>query len=160
MWLDERGRETVWKLAFQEVSFRETLRLPAMLLVDRWIHETGLTRRFTTEEDELLWKLVGDYGAWVMEGKSDVAELTALGLAWKGLGGPFGWPIAEAKLPPQFRGPIAFLLGHRHLKLQRRADALKYFSAAAVASRLEPIQPQLQSLADQEIRRLKDALHK
>jgi len=53
-----------------------------------------------------------------------------LGLAWNGQTGPLGWAGLARRLPPDLRGPLAFVLGHRALRRGSNADAKRLFRDA------------------------------
>ncbi|MEO6740504.1 MAG: hypothetical protein ABIP20_09645 [Chthoniobacteraceae bacterium] len=65
----------------------------------------------------------------------------------------FGWAGAEAQLPPKPRGPIAYIMGQRYVKLGKPEDALAMFRTAKTdAAQIKDAA--LGMLAETEIRKL------
>jgi tetratricopeptide (TPR) repeat protein len=152
MWRTPRGRESARQIAFREVSFAETLRLPALLLISEYLHQGALPADLTAEQDALLWQFAQDAYASYFAGKLGPALLLPLSLAWKGTSGPFGWAGVAAGLEPPIRGPLAYVMGHRYLRLQKPAEAVKLFRTAFDDA---PPGSALRRLARSELDRLK-----
>ena len=52
-------------------------------------------------------------------------------MTWKGNAGMLGWAGASPGLDPTFRGPAAWLFGHRFLRLGQPEQARAFFAVAA-----------------------------
>ena len=77
-----------------------------------------------------------------------MAQAVQFMLAWKGANNIFGWKGVAPSLDPSMRGPAAYVLGHRFLKLGKRADALTFFQTAIDDS---PADSQLRKLATAQL---------
>jgi WD40 repeat protein/tetratricopeptide (TPR) repeat protein len=152
MWRTRRGRESARQIAFREVSFADTLRLPALLLFSEWLHQGALPADLTAEQDTLLWQFAEDAYARYFAGKLGTAQLLPMSLTWKGTSGAFGWASVAPTLDPSFRGPLAYVLGHRYLRLKKPAEAAKLFRTALDDA---PADSALRRLAQTELDKMK-----
>ena len=57
-------------------------------------------------------------------------QMFPLALAWKGNAGSLGWGALAPVVPPEARGPLAYAMGLRFVKLNKLADAKSLFRAA------------------------------
>jgi hypothetical protein len=74
-----------------------------------------------------------------------------MGLAWKGITNVLGWAGVAPTLPPDLRGALAYVLGHRYLRLGRPEDAAGLFRTAVADA---PAGSPLRKLAEAELQRL------
>ena len=80
------------------------------------------------------------------------SQLFQLALAWKGTTNLLGWGGLSSKLKPELRGPAAYLLGLRYLKLNKPTEAAGMFETAATDA---PIGSPLKKLAEAELAKKK-----
>ncbi len=148
-----RGREYARQAAFRELPTPELFRRLALLTAAEWVHQTGLPGPLSAEQDELLWNFIGDSYSAFCAGDIGLAHLVALGYAWKGNAGAWGWKGIADKLGPKLRGPAAYLIGQRYLQvLKKPKEARAFFETAR---REAPADSALRRLAQAEIERLK-----
>jgi tRNA A-37 threonylcarbamoyl transferase component Bud32 len=152
MWKTPRGRELARRLAFQELPFPEALQTPPLLLVAEVVRQEGFGDSLTAEQDELVWETALKSAALYAQGKIDLTQALQLGMAWKkGVTGFLGWAAVAPALPAEVRGPLAYLLGRRLLRLKKPQEAEGLFrSALADAPKDSP----LRRLTQEELDRL------
>ncbi len=84
------------------------------------------------EQDELMWILVQDWHSAYLAKRVNQGQLVSLFFIAKGTANLPGlrWQDIGPKLEPRLRGPMAYLLGCRHLGLKQPGEAASYFRAA------------------------------
>jgi len=145
-----RGREYARKIIFREITFAECIRVPPMLILCEYLRQGAMSGKLTDEQDALLW-LLSDraFTAWIETGAIDAQRILRLGLAWKGM--TVAWNWVASGLDPELRGPTAYVMGHRYMRLKRPDDAAVFFQTAVHDA---PRGSSLQSLAQAELDRL------
>lgn len=58
------------------------------------------------------------------------AQVLQVALTWKGTTNFLGWAGVKGSLEPALRGPLAYVAGHRYLRLNRPTDAVTFFRTA------------------------------
>lgn len=151
IWRTPRGREYARKIAFRSLPFSEVVRGPAYLMVAE-VGRKGAFNEPSAEEDELLWQAVVGSFELFYSAKINRVQVLQLGLTWKGTSNILGWGAVESALPAERRGPLAYVFGNRYLRLNKRAEAERFFRTArndaSAGSTLE-------RLAKAELERLK-----
>jgi len=147
-----RGREYARKIVFRQMSFAECVRTPMLLIAAEAIRQTGMAGQVTDEQDAIIWAVVEDgYSAVFEKGTLSKAQLLQLGFTWKGITNFVGWAGVESGLDPQLRGPVAYVTGHRYLRLARPEGARMFFRTAKADA---PDGSTLKALAQTELDRL------
>jgi WD40 repeat protein/tetratricopeptide (TPR) repeat protein len=152
MWRTPRGREWARRQAYQDLTYAESLRLPLLVLSAEYSQQSALPRELTREQEEVLWTATERLYLAYMEEKVLMPQLVGIGLTWKGTTNFLGWGGVSLTLDPSVRGPLAYVLGHRYLRLDKPAEALTFFETAA---RDAPADSTLRRLAEAEVARLK-----
>jgi WD40 repeat protein len=149
-----RGHEAIRKVALGEVSQPEMLRTPVVMLTAEYFHQGALPGPIAADKEDVVWQAVEASLNAYARGELKMDQLNHLGMAWKARGEVLGlgWKGVKDALSPALRGPIAYLLGHRHLVRGRRGDAIMFFETAV---RDAPPGSHLQRLSRQELERLK-----
>src|SRR5947207_3077210 len=94
------------------------------------MRENALPANASVEQEELTWQISEKvFDAAVTTGKLGKSEVLALALTWKGVTGNFGWAGVAPKLDPGLRGPLAYVMGHRLLRL-KNVEASAFFHTA------------------------------
>jgi hypothetical protein len=150
MWGTPRGRGYARRFAFRELPFDAVLRVPPQLLVSEVVRQ-GAFGDWSPRQEQLCWDVVTDAYDRFVTGKVGTTQMFQLGLTWKGTTGFLGWASVAPTLPPEFRGPVAYVIGHRLLRLKRPADAKTFFQTALKDA--PPCSPLLR-LAEDELERL------
>jgi hypothetical protein len=156
-WRTPNGKDCARRIAFLDAAPAEYSLLPAVAGMAERMRQDALGGTTSPEQDEVVWQATRTCFDFMQKGKLSQAHLLQLAFAWKGQTGFVGWGGAAAKLDPALRGPLAYVLGHRYLRLKsadqkvRRADALTFFRTAQKDAL--PGSP-LQRLALQEVKRL------
>lgn len=65
-----------------------------------------------------------------MDGKIGKSQSLQLLLAWKGISNFLGWGGVAPSLQPGLRGKLAYIMGHRYLRLGKPDDAKTFFQTA------------------------------
>jgi hypothetical protein len=152
MWRTERGKEIAWKYAFHDLSYAEYFRLPMFLLFTETLRQKTLSAPATGDQEQLFWDLVvSSFEAYAGRKQGlDDRSLVALAFTFKG-DTTFLWKGAAAKLDPSLRGPIAYVMGMRYLKRNKRDEARDFFAAAVKDAKPDS---RLHRLAKAELQRL------
>jgi serine/threonine protein kinase/tetratricopeptide (TPR) repeat protein len=145
-----RGRDVLRKYVFQEQSLHDYLFHP-MFLIGVAVVRSSAMPAMTVAEEDIVWKLCDDGFALYQAGKLPRSRMLQLALAWKGTSGFLGWGSVSSVLPPNVRGPTAYVLGFRFEKLGKKADARTFFQTAR---RLAPADSALAKLAQVQLDRL------
>jgi len=147
-----RGKEYARQIAFREVPFADCMRLPMLVIAFEAMRQTGMGTEVTDEQDAVVWELVeAGYSALFETGAVSKAQMFQLALTWKGITNFLGWAGVAPALEPELRGPIAYILGHRYLRLNRPEDARTFFRSARDDA---PDGSRLKALAQAELDRL------
>jgi tetratricopeptide (TPR) repeat protein len=136
MWRSPRGREWARRYAFRDLTFAEAHRVPAFLLVAEILRQGALPVPPSPEQDDLTWKLVEDTYWAFLDGTVREPHLLTVAFVWKGSPGipGFSWQGLAPTLGPGLRGPLAYVFGHRYLRLGRPKEAADFFTQAAAAA--------------------------
>lgn len=126
----ERGREVIRQTAFQEVPLRQLLRDPVALLFLEVTQVGAADRKWTDEEADVISQFMYDMIDQYSREEVDMPQAVQLMLAWKGANNVFGWQGVAPSLSPEIRGPVAYILAHRYLKLGRPDDSRQFFETA------------------------------
>jgi tetratricopeptide (TPR) repeat protein len=148
----ERGRALCRRLAFRQLSFRESLDGMFQMLIHSFLAAGALPPNATAGQQAEVEELARRVGqAYATEKLNDFA-LAQLFLTWKGTTGFLGWGGLAPSLAPELRGPLAYVFGLRFLKLGRPADARTFFQSVLQDV---PSGSRLAGLAKAELTRLK-----
>jgi len=151
MWASPRGREWAKKVVFLEMHPVEFTRTPLRLIGYEKLRLDLCDGKPTPEQDEILWQAVVRFGDLFFEGKLTKIQMFPLALAWKGTSGSLGWGTLAPLVPPEARGPLAYAMGLRFVKLNKPADARTLFRAAIADA---PANSPLGRLATEELAKL------
>ncbi len=152
-WRSPRGRDYARRIAFRSLSFAETVRVPILLFWTELLHQGTMPGPLTAEQDALLWQVSGDLFATYMAGKFATPQVVSLGLTWKGTTNFLGWGGLAPALAPNLRGPLAYVMGQRYLRiLNKRNEAEMFFR---IALKDAPADSALRRLSQTELDRLK-----
>lgn len=151
VWRTPRGRKLAKQVAFFEMEPVEHFRTPPLMLVYEKFRTDLFDGKPTADQDEVCWQAPLHLVESMSSGTIGPPQALQLILAWKGTYGNLGWSGAASRLPDELRGPAAYLMGIRYLKLGRPAEAADMFRMSAKTARAEgPIR----TLAEQELKKL------
>jgi hypothetical protein len=150
-WKSPRGKKAARQIAFQSLPFREHVRLPAVLCGTELLRRDAFGGVLTPEHEALCAKVAEDFVEAYASGAIKEGQVLLLGSTWKGVTGIFGWGGVKNGLKPDFRGPMAYILGHRFLLRKNPAEAKKFFEQARDDA---PKDSELRRLAENELKRL------
>ncbi len=153
MWRTPRGRDSARQMAFRTLPFRDYKLAPMKLLALEMIRAGAFPGDLSPAQDALLWKMIDEGSDPSAQGTASKTQSLQLLLAWRGSAGALGWGAAARVLPPAQRGPLAYVMGHRYLRLKRPKDAAVFFRTALADA---PANSPLKKLAQAELDRLKD----
>ena len=126
-----RGREYARKILFHELPLTEHVAAPFELLVNEGLVQGAFPQDPSPEQAEIAWQAACEvYQGVARTGKIENSQLLQLVLAWKGVTNLFGWAGVAPSLEPGFRGKLAYIMGHRYLKLGKSDDAKALFRTA------------------------------
>lgn len=152
MWQTPRGRDYARRLAFRSLPFGEMVRTPAALFMVEMIRQGSFGGKLTADQDEAAWQATWGGIDLFYSAKISRVQVLQLALTWKGTSNAFTWGAAGPLLPPAIRGPIAYVMGHRFLRLEKEAEAKTFFESALGDAAPDS---SLQRLAQAELDRLK-----
>jgi hypothetical protein len=95
-----------------------------------WFRDGAYGGNLSAEQQELMRQMFQRGWAAFKAGTLKETQLFNLGMSWKGTTNFLGWASVKDALKPELRGPIAYLLGNRFLKLKRPEDAKEFFRIA------------------------------
>jgi len=150
-WSSPRGREWARKVVFLEIHPVECTRIPLRLIAYEKLRQELCDSKPTPEQDEILWQAVLRSGDLFFEGKLTKVQMVQLAFAWKGTAGSLGWKALAGVVPPEARGPLAYAMGLRFVKLNQPADARGMFKTAITDA---PPKSPLSRLAGEELAKL------
>jgi hypothetical protein len=152
-WRSPRGREHARKAAFRDLSCAELYRGVFILSVAEGFHQGAVQGDLSPDQETLLWELAQNLILSYSERHSFTEAQAFQGiLAWSGTTNLLGWSGLAAGLTPSVRGPLAYVMGHRYLRLKRSADAANLFRTALRDSTADSA---LRRLTQAELDRLK-----
>jgi hypothetical protein len=125
-----RAVDFIRRGAFGQIPFPDFLRGPPRFLAMEWLREGAFTGDLSPEQEDVLWHLTTDLLALYATDKFTQVQGLQLGLAWKGVTGVLGWGSIAPKLPPEVRGPLAYVGGNRLLRLEKPKEAEALFLTA------------------------------
>lgn len=122
-WTSPRGMELARRLAYQQLSFRETVRDPIVLLATRISAPMIWAERPTADEEALLWQATLDFHRHMVE-LGDVSGDQLSGLVAAQLS-PTLYPGALRKFAdmPELAGPLGYFAAVRLLRQGNTAPA-------------------------------------
>lgn len=131
MWQTPRGRRYAEGFAFETLTMPERVRIPVVLAVIAYFSQNGMQGDLSPEQEEQLFQtgtLI--FRQFFIEGTLTPAHAAQLGLAWRGTTNLLGWGGVSPLLTPEARGGLAYIFGHRYLRLKQRAQAETFLKAA------------------------------
>ncbi len=152
VWTSPRGRECARRMAFLDLTPNEYFWTAPRLIVYEKLRQELLGGTPTPEQDEVLWTASLKTCEAFRTGELSKSQLFQLALAWKGTTNLLGWGGLSSKLKPELRGPAAYVLGLRYLKLNKPTEAAGMFKTAAADA---PISSPLKKLAEAELAKRK-----
>jgi len=150
-WQSPRARDMARKMSFLQLHLSDHYRTPILVLAYEKLRQDLFDGKPSAEVDEILWQTTDRFGNGFLEGKVSKAQALQAAFAWKGTSGVFGWASLSPTLAPEIRGPVAYTMGLRYLKLGKLPDAKKLFRTAVTDA---PAGTPLARLASEEIAKL------
>ena len=151
-WQSPRGMAAARKMAYKNITWPEYVRSLPILTGFAFIRQNALPAEASAEQEELAWDAAEKvFDAAVTKGTLSKGDVLPLALTWKGITGSLGWSGVSAKLDPSLRGPLAYVMGQRLLRLNNPEASSLFRTALADA----PANSNLGRLAQTEIDRLK-----
>lgn len=131
MWRSEIGRRYAEAYAYESLTMRERIRTPAVLGILEYFREAGIRGDLSADQETILFEIMSQlFDALLVEGKITVAQMAQLALSWKGTTNFLGWEGVAPTLEPQIRAGMAYLFGHRFLRLNDQAQAAKMWETS------------------------------
>lgn len=107
MWRTPRGKTWARKIAYEDLTYAEFVKVPVLLLAYEITHQAAVTGDLNADQDALLWKVAEDGFALLLNNKFGTTEGLQLAFSWKGYTNRLGWDGLAPSLEPSFRGPMA-----------------------------------------------------
>ena len=151
-WQSPAGLATAEKMACKNIPWPDYFKAYPVVIGYTLLRENALPRQVSPEQDQFAWDLMEDL--WRRHHTTDTLSrdmMLSLALTWKGTTNFLGWSGVAPKLEPSFRGPIAYIMGHRYLRLNYPDSARDFFQTALKNA---PPNSTLARLAQAEIERL------
>src|SRR5205823_4573244 len=99
-----KGREAARRFAFQDLSYAEHLRLPALMMAVEAVHQLVLPGPLTADQEAVLWEMAEKLHTAHVTSKLNSAQLFQLALTWKGTTNFLGWAGVAPSLESGLRG--------------------------------------------------------
>jgi hypothetical protein len=125
-----RGREVAYRVAMRNGPFRQWYVDPLLLVLCELVNQGALPGDLTPDQDHLVWQTARQGYERFVAGSLTKTQMLQLMATWKGLTNFLGWGGVAASLDPQLRGPTAYILGHRYLRLSQPDQAQAFFRQA------------------------------
>ena len=142
-----RGRETGRQVAFRGQSIGQLMRGVLAAVATELTDQMIVGPPLSPEQEQLCVTLVDEGYRAYFDGQISKGQLMQPMFTWRGLTDRLGWAGLAGTLDPSLRGPLAYILGHRFLKLGKPVEAAKLFSTAAADA---PADSLLKRLAEAE----------
>ena len=152
MWHTPRGKDVARKIAYKTVSFLDFGLLPVLLTVSELFHQGAMPGKLTEEQDALLWQVAQEMYSGFSSRRVSTPQFVQILLTWKGTVNRLGWAGVAPALDPSLRGPLAYVMGRRFIRLKKPEQAADFFRQATDNA---PPDSTLYELASAELARLK-----
>ena len=129
-WLTPRGRDCARRLAFRSEPFPLHICLPVLAIAAEYARRGAFDRDLSPAEENQVWEMVESAVPAFLENRLGQGQLIQLLLSWKGTTNFLGWGGVAPTLDPTLRGPMAYVVGHRLLRLGKPADATRLLKTA------------------------------
>jgi WD40 repeat protein/tetratricopeptide (TPR) repeat protein/tRNA A-37 threonylcarbamoyl transferase component Bud32 len=131
MWRSPLGRKYAEAFAFETLTLRERVRVPVVLAATEFFNVSVQGGQMTEAQQQVTFDAVGTvFDQAIYEGKLSISQVAQLILAWKGIANFLGWGGVAPSLPPELRGRLAYVLGHRYVALGDLPQSQKFFDTA------------------------------
>jgi tetratricopeptide (TPR) repeat protein len=151
----ERGGAYARKVIRGDLSRMEERLTTLVLLGEQILIQDSIGRgNLTAEVESIYWKLAQQAMEALRTDKFTPTQAIGLFAAWKGVTNLFGWESLQSELAPALRGPLAFVMGHRYIKLGKNEDALGMFQTAKQDAAQIPDGKALAKAADEAAKKL------
>ena len=120
MWRSERGRKYAELIAFEQLTMRERVRIPAQLLAMEFVRVSGAYGDLTEEQETYAFDSAEMlFEATVGQGATTAAQAAQFAVTWKGVPSFIGWDRLKNTLPSELLQPAAYFCGLRYLRLNK-----------------------------------------
>jgi tetratricopeptide (TPR) repeat protein len=153
MWRTRLGRQCARHIAFRDVSLSDYFHMPLFLVLAEYLRQGSTGDSSSAEEEALIWDLAQGGVQGYTAGKLGITHATQLLAAWKGYTNFLGWGGVAPQLDASLRGPTAYVLGVRYLRVKNMPKEAEAMFRAALAD-TAPETP-LHRLARGQLERLK-----
>jgi hypothetical protein len=131
MWSTPRGREMARAYAYDTLTLQQRVEDLAKLAATQYAADVAFGGWPTSEQAAVIWQaLSAGLDHLVKEGRLNAAQVAQLGLSWKGTSNFLGWQGVAPSLDPSLRGPLAYLLAHRYVRLGKLPQAEQLLQTA------------------------------
>jgi hypothetical protein len=149
-----RGRDAARRYAFLELSLPEHGRLPISILLAEFFHQGAVPGELSREQEELLWQTAERCVLDATTKKLGLVQQLQLLCAFQGRNDLLlGWPAVSGSLEPSLRGPLAYVLSQRYLRVLKK-PAQEAVALFRTAWKDAPADSPLRRLAQAELDRL------
>ncbi len=115
----------------QAIAFSELARLPVILAGAELMRNQAFGGDVSDDQEAVVWEAVEQvYGAILESHKVTSLQFSQLAAAWKGVSNWLGWGSVAPTLDPSLRAGIAYVFGHRYLRLGKPEEAATFFEQA------------------------------
>ena len=155
MWQGEQRRQRARQLCFEDMTLPDRYRFPVVAAFTEAVYQFALPEKRSADQEALTAKLVEDfYEAAFRTGTFNKDMVVQLTLAWQGVTDFTGWEGLKKSLAdqPALRGPLAYVIAHRFLRLGKRTEAAAIFQTALEDA---PPDSNLRRLAQSDLNSLK-----
>ncbi len=150
MWRTPRGRDIARGFAYESLSFQDRTRLPLLLGAATYVQQSAVGKSLTPEDEALVWQVLEtQFDQFFRESRITSAQAVQLGLAWKGTSGFLGWGGVAPQLERELRAQLAYIMGHRYIRLGQTSQAAKFFETSQRDAPADSLTAQLAAKAGQ-----------
>ncbi|MBW3600408.1 MAG: hypothetical protein KY475_24485, partial [Planctomycetes bacterium] len=124
MWLTPRGREMARAFAYDTLTLEQRVEDLAKLAASQYAADVAFGGTPTIAQQDAIWNAFSEaLDQLVKQKRLNAAQVAQLGLSWKGTTNFLGWQGVAPSLDPSLRGPLAYVLAHRYVRLNNLPQA-------------------------------------
>lgn len=132
MWRTALGMRYAEAFAFESLTMRDRLKLPLVLAATEFVHQNAFAGDLQDDHVELVFAALSDlFDDYVLKGTVSSFQIGLLAGTWKGVTSIFGWSGVARTLTPKQRGTMAYIMGHRFVRLDQTATAEDFLTTAS-----------------------------
>jgi hypothetical protein len=129
-WSSRRGKEIARRIALLDCTYSFLVQMPVCVVGAEIMRYGAFGSSISQEDDELLWDAAQNVFRDYQDHRINDLQLVGLPSTWIGISNPMTWGLVSSVMRRESRGPMAYVMGRRYLRLGRPGDAQTFFQTA------------------------------